>query len=144
MRAVYAALYPDEETEYLRVSRRSLAPAFLAAGDYTSVRAALPRQSLTGAQIAAYCGTVCPPELAVQKFDLKAPDTAELDVFLQKLPAPENAEAVTAYLRQMGVREGDILVDIGSGGTTQLLLERLLGVQLHGLHYNTIKTPRCT
>ena len=133
MRAVYAALYPDEETEYLRVSRRSLAPAFLAAGDYTSVRAALPRQSLTGAQIAAYCGTVCPPELAVQKFDLKAPDTAELDVFLQKLPAPENAEAVTAYLRQMGVREGDILVDIGSGGTTQLLLERLLGVQLHGL-----------
>ena len=133
MRAVYAALYPDEETEYLRVSRRSLAPAFLAAGDYTSVRAALPRQSLTGAQIAAYCGAVCPPELAVQKFDLKAPDTAELDVFLQKLPAPENAEAVTAYLRQMGVREGDVLVDIGSGGTTQLLLERLLGVQLHGL-----------
>lgn len=133
MRAVYAALYPDEETEYLRVSRRSLAPAFLAAGDYASVRTALPRQSLTGAQIAAYCGTVCPPELAVQKFDLKAPDTAELDVFLQKLPAPENAEAVTAYLRQMGVREGDILVDIGSGGTTQLLLERLLGVQLHGL-----------
>ena len=133
MRAVYAALYPDEETEYLRVSRRSLAPAFLAAGDYASVRAALPRQSLTGAQIAAYCGAVCPPELAVQKFDLKAMDTAELDVFLQKLPAPENAEAVTAYLRQMGVRAGDILVDIGSGGTTQLLLERLLGVQLHGL-----------
>lgn len=133
MRAVYAALYPDEETEYLRVSRRSLAPAFLAAGDYASVRAALPRQSLTGAQIAAYCGTVCLPELAVQKFDLKAPDTAELDIFLQKLPAPENAEAVTAYLRQMGVRAGDILVDIGSGGTTQLLLERLLGVQLHGL-----------
>ena len=133
MCAVYAALYPDEETEYLRVSRRSLAPAFLAAGDYASVRAALPRQSLTGAQIAAYCGTVCLPELAVQKFDLKAPDTAELDVFLQKLPAPENAEAVTAYLRQMGVRAGDILVDIGSGGTTQLLLERLLGVQLHGL-----------
>lgn len=133
MRAVYAALYPDEETEYLRVSRRSLAPAFLAAGDYASVRAALPRQSLTGAQIAAYCGAVCPPELAVQKFDLKAPDTAEPDVFLQKLPAPENAEAVTAYLRQMGVRAGDILVDIGSGGTTQLLLERLLGVQLHGL-----------
>lgn len=52
---------------------------------------------------------------------------------MQKLPAPENAEAVTAYLRQMGVRAGDILVDIGSGGTTQLLLERLLGVQLHGL-----------
>lgn len=28
MRAVYAALYPDEETEYLRVSRRSLARRF--------------------------------------------------------------------------------------------------------------------
>ena len=133
MRDVYHTLYPQEETGYLQVSRRSLAPAFLAAGDYASVRAALPRQSLTGAQIAAYCGTVCLPELAVQKFDLKALDTAELDIFLQKLSAPENAEAVTAYLRQMGVREGDVLVDIGSGGTTQLLLERLLGVQLHGL-----------
>lgn len=32
MRAVYAALYPDEETEYLRVSRRSLAPAFFGGG----------------------------------------------------------------------------------------------------------------
>ena len=28
---------------------------------------------------------------------------------------------------------GHILVDIGSGGTTQLLLEKLLGTELHGM-----------
>lgn len=32
MRDVYHTLYPQEETGYLQVSRRSLAPAFLAAG----------------------------------------------------------------------------------------------------------------
>ena len=31
MREVYSLLYPEEKTEYLQVSRRSLAPAFLAA-----------------------------------------------------------------------------------------------------------------
>ena len=49
MRTVYVRLYPEEETRYLQVSRRSLAPAFLARGDWTSVLAALPRQQLTGA-----------------------------------------------------------------------------------------------
>ena len=131
MRTVYVRLYPEEKTRYLQVSRRSLAPAFLARGDWMSVLAALPRQQLTGAQIADYCGTACPDELTAQEFDLKHPDAPALTAFLQKLPRPESL--AEEYLAAQGLRAGDILVDIGSGGTTQLLLERLLGIELHGL-----------
>ena len=133
MRDVYHTLYPQEETGYLQVSRRSLAPAFLAAGDWATVLAALPRQTLTGAQIAEYCGTTCPPELADRQLDLKQPDRETLHAFLRQLPRPDAADAVTAYLSAQGIRSGDFLVDIGSGGTTQLLLERLLQFPLHGL-----------
>ena len=133
MRDVYHTLYPQEETGYLQVSRRSLAPAFLAAGDWATVLAALPRQTLTGAQIAEYCGTTCPPELADRQFDLKRPDREALHAFFRQLPRPDAAAAVTAYLSAQGICPGDFLVDIGSGGTTQLLLERLLQFPLHGL-----------
>lgn len=133
MRDVYHTLYPQEETGYLQVSRRSLAPAFLAAGDWATVLAALPRQTLTGAQIAEYCGTTCPPELAHRQFDLKQPDREVLHAFFRQLPRPDAADAVTAYLSAQGIRPGDFLVDIGSGGTTQLLLEQLLQFPLHGL-----------
>ena len=133
MRDVYHTLYPQEETGYLQVSRRSLAPAFLAAGDWATVLAALPRQTLTGAQIAEYCGTTCPPELAHRQFDLKQPDREALHAFFRQLPRPDAADAATAYLSAQGIRPGDFLVDIGSGGTTQLLLERLLQFPLHGL-----------
>ena len=133
MRDVYHTLYPQEETGYLQVSRRSLAPAFLAAGDWATVLAALPRQTLTGAQIAEYCGTTCPPELSNRQFDLKQPDREALHAFFRQLPSPDAADAVTAYLSAQGIRPGDFLVDIGSGGTTQLLLERLLQFPLHGL-----------
>ena len=133
MRDVYHTLYPDEETRYLQVSRRSLAPAFLAAEDWASVRAALPRQTLNGGQIAAYCGTTCPPEQAARQLDLKQPDTKALCALLQQLPRPDAAEAVTAYLHAQDLRPGDFLIDIGSGGTTQLLLERLLQFPLYGL-----------
>ena len=133
MREVYGLLYPEEKTEYLQVSRRSLAPAFLAVGEYACVLAALPRQRLTGAQLAAYCGTVCPEGEAESVFDLKTPDTKALYAFLAKLPRPETADAVTGYLQSRPLRTGDILVDIGSGGTTQLLLEKLLGTELHGM-----------
>ena len=52
---------------------------------------------------------------------------------MRQLPRPDAADAVTAYLSAQGIRPGDFLVDIGSGGTTQLLLERLLQFPLHGL-----------
>lgn len=60
MRQVYELLYPQEQTAYLQVSRRSLCPLLLAQHRWDLLLAALPRQSLTGAQIAAYCGTACP------------------------------------------------------------------------------------
>lgn len=54
--------YPEEETRYLQVSRREgLATRVSGAGDWTSVLPrALPRQQLTGAQIADHWGTACP------------------------------------------------------------------------------------
>lgn len=131
MRQVYALLYPGEATAYLQVSRRSLCPLLLAQKQWDLLLTALPRQSLTGAQIAAYCGTACPPEQQAESYDLKhAPDTARS--LLQTLAPPADADAVSAYLARQNLRAGDILVDIGSGGTTQILLQALCGITLHG------------
>lgn len=131
MRQVYALLYPGEKTAYLQVSRRSLCPLLLDQKQWPLLQLALPRQQLTGAQIAAYCGTSCPPETAEKTYDLKAdPDTVR--PLLQSLAAPGCAAAVRTYLQQQDLQAGDILVDIGSGGTTQLLLQALCGVELHG------------
>ncbi|MBD8953352.1 MAG: hypothetical protein EGR85_12620, partial [Subdoligranulum sp.] len=127
MRQVYALLYPGEATAYLQVSRRSLCPLLLAQKQWDLLLTALPRQSLTGAQIAAYCGTACPPEQQAESYDLKhAPDTARS--LLQTLAPPADADAVSAYLARQNLRAGDILVDIGSGGTTQILLQALCGI----------------
>ena len=131
MRAVYTLLYPGEETAYLQVSRRSLCPLLLAQRQWDLLLAALPRQVLTGAQIAAYCGTACPPEWQAKTYDLKnTPTTAQ--PLLQALTAPAGAGAVSAYLAQQDLRAGDVLVDIGSGGTTQMLLQAVCGIPLYG------------
>ena len=131
MRQVYALLYPGEATAYLQVSRRSLCPLLLAQKQWDLLLTALPRQSLTGAQIAAYCGTACPPEQQAESYDLKhAPDTARS--LLQTLAPPTDADAVSAYLARQNLRAGDILVDIGSGGTTQMLLQAVCGIPLYG------------
>lgn len=133
-RQVYEILYPEEETRYLQVSRRSLCPALLAEKEYPLLWAALPRQKLTGAQIAAYCGADCPHSFARQSFDLKSEKMpAGLTELFAALCPPPTAELVHAYLRQSGLEKGDLLVDIGSGGTTQILLETLCKIRLHGL-----------
>lgn len=133
-RAIYHCLYPEEETFYLEVSRRSLCPWFLQQKEYALLAQALPRQQLTGAQIADYCGSACPPSFAQQSYDLKSNEkVAALQELFAALQSPEQAGLVQEYLHQSGVREGDFLVDIGSGGTTQLLLQCLLGVRLFGL-----------
>lgn len=131
MRQVYELLYPQEQTAYLQVSRRSLCPLLLAQHRWDLLLAALPRQSLTGAQIAAYCGTACPMDLQEKSYDLKhGPDTAR--PLLQALATPQSAAAVSAYLTRQNLQEGDILVDIGSGGTTQVLLQAVCNIKLHG------------
>ena len=131
MRQVYELLHPGETTHYLQVSRRSLCPLLLAQKQWDLLLMALPRQQLTGAQIAATCGTTCPADLQSKTYDVKnTPDTVR--PLLQALAAPAGAEAVSAYLKQQNLRAGDILIDIGSGGTTQLLLQAVCGIPLHG------------
>ncbi len=131
MRQVYALLYPQEQTAYLQVSRRSLCPLLLAQGQWELLLAALPRQSLTGGQIAAYCGAVCPADLQSKSYDLKR-DPAAVRPLLQTLAAPQSAVTVSAYLARQNLQAGDILVDIGSGGTTQMLLQAVCKIKLHG------------
>lgn len=133
-RQIYALLYPEEQTCYLQVSRRSLCPLLLQNRAFTQLAEALPRQRLTGAQIAAYCGASCPSVYAAQTFDLKAGgEEARLYTLFHALTPPADASFAQAYLRQSGLQSGDFLVDIGSGGTTQMLLEFLCGVTLRGL-----------
>lgn len=130
----YRLLYPEEKTGYLEVSRRSLCPVLLEKQMFPQLLAALPRQALTGRQIAAYCDVRCQTEDAGRVFDLKTGrDARQAEKFLKALqPAPGTA-LTQEYLRQQGLRDGDCLVDIGSGGTTQMLLEALCHIRLQGL-----------
>lgn len=136
-RAVYSLLYPGEKTEYLQISRHSLCPALLATHKYELLVDALPRQLLSGTQIAAYCGTVCPSAWAETRFNLKEMHPGqvpkELTELLKALQPPQDALLVLEYLKNSGLQDGDFLVDIGSGGTTQMLLESLCEIRLQGL-----------
>lgn len=132
---VYRQLCPqDDRCGYLRVSRRSLCPALLAAGQYVLAADALPRQELTAGQIARYCGADI-PDNASRMFSLRQGRTGEVVDFLQTLTVdPEAVERTLRYLQEQGVGQGTLLVDIGSGGTIQRLLEGLCGVSLQGLY----------
>lgn len=136
-RAVYSLLYPKEETFYLEVSRRSLCPALLAQQKYDLVAAALPRQMLSVRQIAAYCDATCPSDCAEIQLNLKEQGQGriqeQLQTILKTLQPSDGSRQVSTYLESIGLRDGDILVDIGSGGTTQMLLESLCGIRLYGL-----------
>lgn len=131
---IYRRMYPQEETRYLEISRRSLCPCLLAQNKKELVAAALPRQRLIGQQIADYCGASCPKEYRQKSYLLKAKAGQEaLQALLDVLQPPQGATLAREYLHQSGLRAGDILVDIGSGGTTQFLLQQLLDIPLYGL-----------
>lgn len=154
VRRLYAQAAPGEETGYLRVSRRSLCPALLqrplgeAALDLLAD--ALPRQRLTAAQALGYLGfapgTALPGMADTAAVDLRTrPLPAATRDFLRaaaalgKGPAGQEvrrqAQLVRRYLAEQGVGRGALLlVDIGSGGTTQRILEELTGCALHGLY----------
>lgn len=133
-REIYQKLYPEEETFYLEVSRRSLCPLLLQQKNFALVAAALPRQVLTGTQIASYCSAVCPQDLAQTIYNLKETGAnTGLLALLRRCQPLGDASSVQTYLRQSGLSEGDFLVDIGSGGTTQVLLEALCSLRLQGL-----------
>lgn len=149
----YRQDYPeDQRVGYLKVSRRSLCPALLQCpmdGENLALLAdALPRQRLTVAQILEYCGfdkgVKLPNFTPETEVDLRARPlpqrTQELlltVVAYGKTPAGESvrrkALLVRQYLHQQLSGEA-ILVDIGSGGTTQRLLEALRGIPMQGLY----------
>lgn len=151
-------LYTDEtgeETGYLQVSRRSLIPALLlrplseTGGALALLADALPRQRLTAETLAAYAGFApgaLPPGVepgALYDFRTR-PLPADSAGFLRTLAAfakgaagaPVRAQAALTrrYLREQGIGAGTLLVDIGSGGTTQRILEELTGAELQGFY----------
>ena len=149
-----ARLAGARDTAYLRVSRQSLMPALLMRSMTPPVLElladTLPRQVLSTAEILHFCGfapgTRLPGWADTQSFDLRTrPLSAPLQNFLRELsafsrtpagePVRQSAAAVRAYLAGYELtRPGTFLVDIGSGGTTQRVLQELCGVPLRGLY----------
>ena len=153
-RAAYERLFPEEETGYLKASRRSLCPALLLSAEDGPAREllldALPREVLTAREIADFCGfneaEALKNGLSLQSFDLRRrPAPREiwglLDTLFSAARGPQGtevrrqAELTNQYLMHSGIMdEGAILVDIGSGGTTQRALEEITGKTLHGCY----------
>ena len=144
VRRLYAQAAPGEEPATCAFSRRSLCPALLqrplgeAALDLLAD--ALPRQRLTAAQALGYLGfapgTALPGMADTAAVDLRTrPLPAATRDFLRaaaalgKGPAGQEvrrqARLVRRYLAEQGVGRGPLLlVDIGSGGTTQRISGR--------------------
>lgn len=149
----YQRNYPaDERVRYLKVSRRSLCPALLQcpmdSENLALLADTLPRQRLTVAQVLEYCGFEpgvqlpdCTPDtmvdLRTRPLSRKTQELLLTVVAFGKTPAGETirykAALVRRYLRQQ-LDSGSFLVDIGSGGTTQRVLETLCGFPLRGLY----------
>lgn len=154
VRRMYAELYPDEpEPGYLRVSRRSLCPALLQRPmneeGLNLLADALPRQALKADQVLEYCafasGVLPAGTDADEIIDLRTrPLTGPTREFLlgmaalsktsAGIPVRRQAELVRAYLSRQFPRDGKpvLLVDIGSGGTTQRALKALGVLGLRG------------
>lgn len=152
VRQIYHTLY-GEPTDYLKVSRRSLCPALLQRPmndeGLQLLADALPRQVMTIGQVLDYCGFDTSADLhganVRQSVDLRTrPLSAAVKEQLLSLAAlskttagatvREQAELIRAYLRQNKLQEEPpVLVDIGSGGTTQHILENLCNVEMQGV-----------
>lgn len=155
VRRAYHLRHPGQAPSgYLKVSRKSLIPALLLRPmneeNIGLLADALPRQTLTAEEIFAYCGfapgtarKLAPGE---DVYDLKARPLhgAERELLLCaaagiKRPEGESlraqAELVLGYLA-VNLPPKAFLVDIGSGGTTQRLLQALCGSShdLRGLY----------
>lgn len=154
VRHVYARLYPGEPAPgYLRVSRRSLCPALLQRPmneeGLNLLADALPRQALKADQVLEYCafasGVLPAGTDADEIIDLRTrPLTGRTREFLLGLAAlsktsagiavRRQAELARAYLHSFFPQDGRpvLLVDIGSGGTTQRALKALGMTGLYG------------
>nr|WP_317398873.1 HAD family hydrolase [uncultured Gemmiger sp.] len=151
VRQIYAELY-GQETDYLKVSRHSLCPALLQRPmneeGLALLADALPRQVMTVGQVLDYCGFDTSVGLhgtdVRQTVDLRTrPLTAAVKEKLLGLAAlgkttagacvRQRSDLVRAYLHQNQIREKPpVLVDIGSGGTTQRILECLCATEMQG------------
>lgn len=151
VRRIYQELY-GRQADYLKVSRRSLCPALLQLPmnreGLSLLADALPRQVLSVGQVLAYCGFDTSAALhgadVRQTVDLRTRPLlpavqdqllgiAALSKTTAGISVREQAEKIRAYLRQNRLRENPpVLVDIGSGGTTQRILERLCMTDMQG------------
>lgn len=151
VRQIYQELY-GQETDYLKVSRRSLCPALLQRPmneeGIALLADALPRQVMTVGQVLDFCGFDTSAALhgadVRQSVDLRTrPLPAAVKEQLLGLAAlskttagaamREQADLIRTYLRQNHLREKPpVLVDIGSGGTTQRILESLCLTSMQG------------
>lgn len=151
VRQIYGELY-GQETDYLKVSRRSLCPALLQRPmneeGLALLADALPRQVMTVGQVLDYCGFDMSAALhgtdVRQTVDLRTrPLSASVKEKLLGLAAlskttagaavRQQSELVRAYLGQNRIHEEPpVLVDIGSGGTTQRILECLCATEMKG------------
>ena len=149
VRQAYGILYPEESTEYLCVSRQSLLPALLGQsteGTVTELLAdAFPRQMMSGEEVQRYLGLpACTQTANDEQYDFrsrplenKARELLQKLISLAKTPEgkdiQEQGDLVYSYLDGFKLDRGPvILVDIGSGGTIQRILEQLTGANFEG------------
>ena len=143
VRQLYNTRFPMRETDYLQVSRRSLIPALLQRPMNEETLAlladALPRQILSVENILTWCGfpsgTCLKNYTLDQKIDLKCrPLGISTKEFLCTVVACSKTNAGIGVRHQASLarqyldarlRAPSVLVDIGSGGTTQRLLRAL-------------------
>jgi FMN phosphatase YigB (HAD superfamily) len=147
-RKIYAELYPTETTGYLKISRRSLCPGVLAQGNVSLLLNLLPRENLAFGEILSFCGFE--RKSAPAGFDLKdcydlraRPPVERTTAMLHALVKLYHSRAaqqnihpdalLQEYLHQEIPDASDsVLVDIGSGGTTQNTIEQISTMRLSG------------
>jgi len=133
----YRLLYPEDEIEYVYLSRKSLRPIYTnAVGDLTKAGEAFPDKEYTLFELIKYMGYN--PESILQEYKNNTKkyngrmlgNSSEIRSIL-RLPQIKEQEATLAkmgyrYLDERGLfREDIILADVGWHGTIQLLLEKI-------------------
>ena len=135
----YRLLYPEDDSEYVYLSRKSLRPIYTnAVGDLTKAGEAFPDQEYTLFEILKYMGYDPQSISHGLKSEKKRYNGRTLGNYadirsIMQSPQIVEQEAALArngysYLADRGLFSDDIiLADVGWHGTTQLLLEKIRG-----------------
>lgn len=134
---VYRMLYPEDDCEYIYLSRKSLRAAYTnAVGDLTKAGEAFPDKYYTLTQIIQYMGYL-PEEVGIiqnkENNKYYGRSLGEYPVIRKALSSPKikKKEEILAalgreYLAEHGLfSENILLADVGWHGTIQLLLEKI-------------------